>query len=208
MKLLREQAWTDGALCPMLLGCHEEELHGALDLEIARLTELPNPKIVNIGCAEGYYAIGLARRLPHATVWAIDTCDEALRIATEAAGANAVNLVVGEELDKVFADPDLVVMDCEGFEVAYLDAARFPGLRQATIIVEIHNSAPENRGTILGERWNGTHTIDIVSEGARDPNRFEMLRPQPSTVRWLAMCENRPCMMQWFVMRPKPVVHQ
>ena len=48
---------STGALCPKLLGCYESELHPAIAKAISR-----QPKnIINVGCAEGYYAIGMAR---------------------------------------------------------------------------------------------------------------------------------------------------
>src|SRR5689334_17519514 len=44
-------------ILPKLLGSYEEELWPAL----RRLAALPIPAVVNVGCAEGYYAVGLAR---------------------------------------------------------------------------------------------------------------------------------------------------
>jgi len=52
MRLMRATSWGDGDLAPKLLGYYEAELHPAMAKAVAR-----NPKtIVNIGCAEGYYA--------------------------------------------------------------------------------------------------------------------------------------------------------
>ncbi len=202
--LKNEKTWPDEALSPMLLGCHEEELHGVLEEEIARLSLLPNPKIVNVGCAEGYYAVGLASRLPKATVWVIDINDEALKLAAANAAANGCDIVVGDAIENVFKAPDLVVMDCEGAESTYLDHERFPGLLKATIIVEVHNAPgrPPN-DNVLFQRWKGHDSIVAYFEGPRNPNKFKMLIDKPSIFRWSAVCENRPCAMGWFVMRPK-----
>lgn len=203
MLLSRTQGWVDGAIGPQLLGCHEEELHASLEQEIVRLESLDNPKIVNVGCAEGYYAIGLARRLPKATVWAIDNNDTSLEIAKQSARDNGVNIVIGDTLDHVFAAPDLIVMDCEGAEVGYLDCAKFPSLKAATIIVELHSSKEQETHAILYDRFDASHVVGYVREGARDPNKYEMLQPKSSAFRWAAICENRPVMMYWYVMRPK-----
>jgi hypothetical protein len=43
-------------------GCYEHELHG----EIEQLVTRGFDAVLNIGCGEGYYAIGLARRMPTA----------------------------------------------------------------------------------------------------------------------------------------------
>lgn len=203
MTLLREQAWADGALAPMLLGCHEEELHVVLEEEILRLQVMPHPIIVNIGCAEGYYAVGLAKRLPQATIYAIDVNDKCLELAKKTADANGVSLVIGEELGKIFECSDLIVSDCEGAEVLYLNLDEHPGLRNTTMIVEVHTNINQDTHTILYERFARTHHITCVFEGGRNPNKFDMLVGKPSAFRWQAVCENRPCLMSWFVMRPK-----
>lgn len=204
MQLLREQAWVSGGLSPMLLGCHEQELHEVIEKEITRLALLPNPRVVNVGCAEGYYAVGLARRLPKATVWAIDTNDECLKLSRETAELNEVTLVIGDDLSNVFAAPDLIIMDCEGAEVNYLDHEKFPGLLGAHIIVEIHNML---NGPLADEiiftRWKDRNHITAWLENGRNPNAFEILWSRSSFFRWMAVCENRPCMMVWFVMTPK-----
>ncbi len=205
MILPREQAWSDGALCPMLLGCHEQELHEILEMEIRRLEDLPHPKIVNLGCAEGYYAVGLARRLPHATVWGIDPSESCLRIMGEAATANGVKIVAAGDIDEALDKPDLIFSDCEGAETTYLDYQRFPGVRDAHIIVEVHNEVDLDRGLVLFDRWKKTHHIVAVFEGGRNPGEFrDLLWRNHSYIRWLVMCENRPCIMGWFIMVPIP----
>ena len=203
MKLLREQGWDDGALSPMLLGCHEEELHAHIEGEIIRLSALENPVVVNIGCAEGYYAVGFARRVPQATVYAIDINDKCTELAKKTATINNVFIVLGETLDTVFAHPDIVISDCEGAEVRYLDTVAYPGLIRATIIVEIHVSETQKTHEIIYNRFAATHDITYVFEGGRNPNKFELLKGRSSSFRWRAVCENRPCLMGWFVMRPK-----
>ena len=46
------------SLVPKLLGIYERELHGAIEAAIRAQPGL----IVNVGAADGYYAVGLARR--------------------------------------------------------------------------------------------------------------------------------------------------
>ena len=210
MRLLRETSWKEARLAPMLLGCYEEELHGVIEQQIARLKKWERaPNVVVVGCAEGYYAVGLKRRLPKANVYALDTDDRALDIMALAARENEVELIVGAALDVVFAAPDLIVMDCEGAEVAYLDVDKFPSLVGAHIIVEIHNFAEENghpeqkTDDILLERFRGTHRIDLLMEGPRNPNKHKQICNMSSDGRWMAVNEGRPCLMGWYSMTPR-----
>jgi protein-L-isoaspartate O-methyltransferase len=55
---------TEGALAPRLIGTYEDELHPHLAEALAADPEV----ILDIGCAEGYYAAGLARLAPGAVV--------------------------------------------------------------------------------------------------------------------------------------------
>lgn len=203
MKLLPELAWKDGRLGPMLLGCHEEELHGIIEQQIERLQSLSKPRLAVIGCAEGYYAVGLKKRLPEATVFAVDTDDEAIKLSYKAAQLNGVELVFGAALDDIFSDIDFLFLDCEGAEVGYLDPKRWPAVNGAHVLVELHNLIGQDTDVILLSRFKGTHHLTLLFEGARNPNKYKFLANLHSDQRWAIVSEGRPCLMSWFVMEPK-----
>ncbi len=205
MKLLNEAAWRETSLAPLLLGCYEEELHGELERQINRLKHLTQPKVAVVGCAEGYYAVGLKRRLPDATVYAIDTDDTALEICGRAAAANGVSVTAGTPVD-VFMAADFILMDVEGDEVVYLDPQKLPCLAGAHMLVEIHNLPGQATDEILLERFRGTHRITFVFEGPRNPTKHKWLQRLCSDHRWAAVSEGRPCLMGWYIMEPRGVV--
>src|SRR5207253_2384293 len=62
-----------GDLPPKLIGCYEAELHEVILCIAGR----PYQRVVNVGCGEGYYAVGLARLLPAARVYAFDLSEVA-----------------------------------------------------------------------------------------------------------------------------------
>lgn len=204
MKLGAERCWDDGNLGCELLGCYEAELHPAIEREIIRLNRLKAPKVVNVGCAEGYYAVGIARRVPQATMYAVDISEAAFEVMMKSAAENGVadRIVVKESLAIVFAEPELVVMDCEGWETEYLDFANYPALTNSSIIVECHDAEKLPITKTLTERFADTHTIRNVVEGARDPNQFPMMHKLHSLDRWAAVSEGRPCLMNWLIMSP------
>src|SRR6185503_17662417 len=59
---------SEGCLIPKLLGCYEAPLQP----QLRRLIAAGYDVVLNVGCAEGYYAVGLARLLPSAAVLAFD----------------------------------------------------------------------------------------------------------------------------------------
>src|SRR5947207_6150517 len=69
-----------------LLGTYEEELHGAFEDMIQGRPRV----VVNVGASDGYYAVGLARRLPNATIYAFDTAEVHHPVVREIATENGV----------------------------------------------------------------------------------------------------------------------
>lgn len=209
MKILPEISWKETRMAPYLLGVYEEELHGALEVQIARLKRLAKPKISVLGCSEGYYAVGLKHRVPHADVYVVDSNDKALELCGRAAAANEVSVIAGAPLSVVMENTDFMFMDVEGAEVEYLNLDIFPSLKQVTAIIEIHNfhrtSTQQEQKTddILIDRFRSTHRITMLFEGPRDPNKHPWLCHMVSDYRWLAISEGRTCLMGWFYMEPK-----
>jgi hypothetical protein len=205
MTLLDETSWSDGDLAPKLLGCYEEELHKAITTAVGR-----NPTvIVNVGCAEGFYAVGLARLVPQARIFAFDTDPTAQAICRRAAERNGVadRTIVGaacsiEALRNVITSATgtvLLFVDCEGAELALLDPTQLPELRICDIIVECHDFINRSITPTLVQRLSNTHHVENIVEGPRNPNRFVSLHQLGSSDRWLAMDEGRPQTMNWLV---------
>lgn len=201
-------AWGDGDLLPKLLGCYEAELQAT----IAEMALAPPDLVINIGAAEGYYAVGLARLLPDTFVHAFDTEAVSQDICRTAAGLNDVASrisVTGQCTSGVLqailprGRTPLVICDCEGHERELIDPQRVPALRTATVIVECHDFIDASITQTLVDRLSPTHALGGVQEGARDPNTFPFLRSLDSLDRWLAVCEYRPSTMHWLVARPK-----
>lgn len=208
MRLNDETWWGDGDLAPRLLGCYEEELNGAIEKAIGRLPSV----VINIGCAEGHYAIGLARRLPQARVFAHDISDDARRLCGETAKANGVadRLTIGGACSHAIlrqhlsgADRTLAVLDCEGAELHLLDPAAVPEFHRCDLIIECHDFLDRSITPILVERFSATHDVDVVIEAGRDPNRYTMLHHLHSTDRWVLVAEGRPEFMHWLVLWSK-----
>ncbi|HVC60499.1 MAG TPA: hypothetical protein VND19_09090 [Acetobacteraceae bacterium] len=208
MVLPSRACWGDGDLLPKLLGCYEAELHEAL----TSFVETKPGLIVNVGAAEGYYAVGLARLLPGAFAHAFDSADAAADICREAARLNGVEArlsIVGTctpellQLLLPHASNPLLVRDCEGYERDLLDPRKVPALAGATIVAECHDFIDALITRTLAEQLGASHELYAVREGARDPSISAFLQPFNSLDRWIAVCEYRPCMMHWLVARPK-----
>jgi hypothetical protein len=161
---------AEGCHVPKLLGCYEAELHE----HIAAAAGRGYQAVINIGAAEGYYAVGLARLMPDVRVDAYDTNVAAHAVCRSLAERNGVadRVVIGE----TFRGEDfagyagrrvLVVCDIEGGETDLLDPVRYPALAAMDLIVELHDSAQAQPSVLIPRRFAATHAVTMVRHRAQ-----------------------------------------
>jgi hypothetical protein len=198
MELPDAASWGDGDFLPKLLGTYEANLHQAV---IAAVARRPDP-VINVGCAEGYYAVGLARLLPGAAIHAFDIDAAALQVCAAAAAANGVGarvrlegLCTAARIAELCAGHRraLLVLDCEGAERELLDPA---ALASCDVLVETHDFIHAGLADELEARFRATHRVERIAQGGRDPNAAALAKLAESD-RWLLVDEGRPESMVW-----------
>jgi hypothetical protein len=195
-------------LTPKLIGSFEAELHPWLE----RLAEKRFTRVVNVGAAEGYYVAGLARKLPEARViaWEADPMHAHLTALMTARNGVADRVEVRglcriDDFAAIPADgPTLVVIDAEGAEDELLDPARAPILREATVLVEVHEMYAPGVERRLYERFGGTHTIEAVHDRPRYRDDYPELYELhvDNFERDLAITESRIGPTPWLLIEP------
>lgn len=206
MRLLRQSSWGAGEISPKLLGSYEADLIPQVLEAVAK----GFPQVINVGCAEGYYAVGLARRMPKSRVIAYDLSEMAQAVCRATAELNGVadrvevrgactDAALGEDL--AGGVPTFMVMDCEGAELQLLDPQKTP-LQHCDILVECHDIFNPAITPALLKRFAETHTVELIEEGPRDSN-LPLLKKQDSMSRWIAVCEFRPAPQHWLMLRAK-----
>lgn len=162
---------SEGARLPRMLGCYEASLAPVIETIIARAY----PLICDIGAAEGYYAVGLARRMPQARVLARDGDARALAFCAKMAKANGVadRIEIGGEmshadLDALPRDASVIICDIEGAEAELLDPDRAPGLRHADLLVEVHEGMRPGTLALLTQRFEASHHIQRLDRKLDD----------------------------------------
>jgi hypothetical protein len=162
---------TEGARNPRLVGCYEASLQPVIEEIIAVGYDL----VIDIGAAEGYYAVGLALRMPWARVMARDAEVRAQLACRELARINRVEarLEVGGELDRaelsrVIAGRCVIICDTEGAEEELLDPQVTPALQKADILVEVHEGMKAGRVELLTGRFAESHDIRRIERRIDD----------------------------------------
>lgn len=210
MKLVEATSWGVGDLSPKLLGTYEREVQETI-AAFARRTRYD--AVVDIGCAEGFFAVGTARLMQGTPVFGYDINPKALHIMQIAAEANGVAAQVQgrgacapADLVRIAASHPrlLVISDCEGYEMTlFTDRAVLHALTRSDLVIECHDFADSTiTGTLLAN-LQFTHVVEILRGGARDPNGFPFLAHVHDGIRWAAIQESRPSAMHWLVCRSR-----
>lgn len=190
-----------------LVGTYECELRPQIERLISRAPDV----IVNIGAAEGYYAVGLACRLPACRILAFEMEAHGRDLIPQLAGLNGVAnrvevhgtadpLNLGAALSR--ASRPCVVIDAEGAEAELLDPVKSPDLARCDILVEVHDFIVPIGDKLLA-RFADTHLHhEIWSHPRCSADLPAALRPIALTP-WrgkvlAALDERRPGPMRWF----------
>ena len=199
------------ALLPKVLGTYELELHPVIEAAC----ELNVDRIIDIGAAEGYYAVGFATRCPGRQVIAFELDVQARNLAEELIRMNGVSGTVtlmgkceAHDLAALtLQGTSLVVSDCEGYESELLNMDRVPGLMRSYILVETHDFIVAGVTDLLLDRFAATHDIVRITQLNRRREDFPIsdwyIRRMQELDLQGAMSEGRPVTMDWLWMIPK-----
>ena len=199
------QAYSHGStLSPKLLGTYEAELNSHLD----RLLAKDYPLIIDIGGAEGYYAIGAAMRWPNAKVLAYELGREARDAMSEMAEANGVceNLDIRAEcmFGDLYEQRAFVICDIEGCEAELLvDEDAAAAFANCDFLIETHDMFRPGICETLRAQFAKTHEVTVVSSVDDEfrPDFFSIAKlagaDRDEQVR--ALGEHRTATMQWLI---------
>ena len=193
---------------PMLVGTYEAEIAPAIE----EICGAGCDRIVDIGAAEGYYAVGMALRNPNATVLGFEANPSVRHYFRRLARLNGVRgrlRIAGEcttaalEAALKSAERPAVLCDCEGAEGLLLDPRCVPSLGRALILVETHEGMVAGVERHLFERFSPTHDIEVIRSRPRTRDDLPVGCDLTDAEAGAAMDEYRRW-AEWMFMRLKP----
>lgn len=152
---------------PVALGTYEREVMPAL----AALTRSRRVTVLNVGAANGYYAVGLLvagmaeRVVAYESDGGLRDVMERLALRNGVEDRLEVRGTCGRaELRDGVARPDvgLVLMDIEGGELELLDPELAPRLSRVDLLVEVHPWIRSDLHETLIGRFLPTHEIELI----------------------------------------------
>lgn len=202
MKYVREARCS--ALLPKLLGTYEAEV---ADVILHAVNE-DYPVIVDIGCAEGYYAVGIALRKPGSRVFAYDLDPAARRLCGDLARRNSVadRVVIGTRFSfrdfEVPLTSAFIICDIEGSEVELFAPEVVPDLAGCDLLIELHDFDGRHCRDAIIPRFRASHEVRLFDATVRNPKMSPFVDVLPAADRALAVDElRRP--QQWLLLRSK-----
>jgi hypothetical protein len=199
---------AEGCHIAKLLGCYEQPLQPFIENAISTAYTT----ILNIGCAEGYYAVGMARKMPSTQILAFDLNPKAQEVCSALALKNGVSdrvkvgaLFQSEEFAIYENQNVLVLCDIEGGEKELLNPEIAPALKGMDLIVESHEYLIPGVTQKLIDRFKETHNITLIQDNGQrqlkdSPQWFNNLAHLDQL---LATWEWRSGATPWLVMQTK-----
>jgi hypothetical protein len=162
-----------------LVGSYEKELHPIFkNLNQKMKYDI----VINVGSAEGYYAVGLAMLL-HLPVFAFDVDPEERRRCKKTAELNGVGSLLqikaycdGPALRRLARGKRcFVVSDCEGYEIELFDQKSISDLLHSDVLIEIHENEQRTVLNSICGAFRATHLIHIYEATAREADEYPEL---------------------------------
>jgi hypothetical protein len=184
------------------IGAYEREIQPWIELALDRKPT----RFVDMGAADGFYAIGIARYgIP---VDAFELSRTARDECRELASMNAVSVRIhGRATARRVATLDLtralVLSDCEGAEADIFTPTVVTAMRTATVIIELHEQFRPGVGLMLRQHFEPTHEATVAHPSTRPLVDFPELSSLPESERPRAVSEMRSEDTPWLLFTPR-----
>lgn len=202
------------SITPKLIGTYEKELAEVIEF----ICKNNYSTLIDIGCAEGYYACGLAMRNPKLSVFAFDPNPEARNLCMNMAKENGFFERI--EVDNIFTMRSLttipseghgiIICDCEGDEeyIFYNDGKNWELLiNHYDLLMEIHDVFRPGISSYIYDLFCDSHDIKIIYSVIDNlrPKIFKnyLLDEETYETKLNLMAEKRAGIMMWFFMTRK-----
>ena len=230
MRLLPFQFWGQGDLGTKILGLYEKEV---VEL-FARIKKKHHYSIlVDVGAADGYYAIGSLYSHDVNEVIAFENSERGRENLLKHAKLNKVdnkitllNKATETTLEKILSErsadlSDMIfLVDIEGAEYTLFNTNIMSLLSKNHIIIEVHDCLIQDKYNTtdditpnqfesavekrkLYELVTQTHDVEVIWQANRSGSQFEFLRSWPDYDRALLLSEGRTSMGCWWYLSPK-----
>jgi hypothetical protein len=187
-----------------IYGTYEKEIQDLIELAINNKYD----NIINIGCGEGYYAVGLALKCPDSKIFAYEIAPEVKSMCEEMSLLNKVSNITIKDIFNILdinfksETNNLVICDCEGCELSIFNDYNIMKMLNFDFIIETHDFSHPNATNILINKFKNMGKNFKIVEAIPDREKIkkykvEELNGMTEKERYNIFSENRPDGMKW-----------
>lgn len=156
-----------GSTLERTLGVYEKEIFPAVERLIAWRPDV----VVDIGTSDGFYLVGLARRLPEVRAVGYDMLSICRHLTRRLIRLNGVGDRVqvrgkceAADLERVLSSGKrpAVFSDCDGGEDPLMRPDVVPSLKRAIILIELHDVFIPGISEEIRRRFEPTHMVELI----------------------------------------------
>lgn len=166
---------TEASFLPKIVGSYECQLHDV----IQEILSTNYADIIDVGSAEGYYAVGLAKSMPDTKVHAFDINPRDMEFCRRMAALNKVSNITYNQ----FCSPQtliefeskgrlLVFCDAEGYELDLFTPQVIEQRKNTDYLIELHDLINPAITPTLISRFEKTHEIHYFNNRRCSLDRF------------------------------------
>lgn len=195
----------NSARLPKLLGTYESEIYADLEKLLSQQPDL----VIDIGAADGYYAVGIARRLPNAEVRCFDLNPVALAFCKRMSDANNTQNLSIETLfhPEYFEDLSgrkaLLIVDIDGGEKPLFTKKAVASLSGCSLIIETHDYLDPTITSGLIQLFEQTHNIKTIHWSTDKSGEVPAILSQRSNEEKRGAMLERIVDNKWLIIEPK-----
>lgn len=175
-----------------LLGTYELELYDVIERMLDE-----GRSFLDIGSADGYYAVGMAYRGAH--VVAYDIARSARDLCLQTARLNGVQVHQRARYKPQDAGPSFVLCDVEGAEREIFTSS-LP-YRHAVVLIEVHEGSVPGTSAYLQGVFSHTHSCAVIGQQPRETP--EAIVGWAQDERRAAVDEYRHPALHWLLFEPR-----
>lgn len=210
-RMPNESHWGGLARPSMLLGTYELEVVDVL-MNCAESRNI----FIDVGAADGFFAVGLLVANAFEYSYAFEISSRGRDVIRKSAEINNCSdrVSINGKFDTEYVESNqtinfaqaVILVDIEGAEFNLFDDKMIDLLREAIVIIELHDFHFEKGGLLkdqLINRLNSKFDVRVITTGARQLPRSDFLDGMSDNERWLLCSEGRARRMEWLIASPR-----
>ena len=207
LKINKDISWGKADIASKVYGLYENNIQKVLE-------EIKKPILIDIGAADGFFAIGCIysgiskhcyafeqSNLGRSALSKTAELNKVSENITIKGGVNSQNFLSLLPQDIDFSKA-IVLCDIEGEEYSFFTDNILKKLEKSHIIIEIHNTHNKNNEIKLMKRIKSKFNVTIITGSENDYSRLPEIQLLNDIDRNLIACEGRSYIGKWWYLKP------